>query len=283
MVEKLPHVAALVLAIVLIITGTAIQWNNRANLINSNDETENTYNWNLMVFWLIWIFCAAAFFLKQPSLTIVAAGLSLAIAISPLFAATGTVNSVTSINTQSWAYVNYFRVSEDQTTTSATRLATVGGIFVYFGNWLALLVAFSPYDVKGVKGKDSLLGVISIAFFIIGSIVVWTSQAANTKSHVYLQTIDATVIAFLSTLYTVCALFNNNDLLFSAGAFISSYSLVTIFQYMFTAVYYNRNAVINGNKDPVYAGFLFLWFAMFVNIGIVANHFWKSNCAVASS
>lgn len=283
MVEKLSHVAALVLSIVLIITGTAIQWKNRANLITPNDEAQNGYNWGLMVFWLIWIFCAAAFFLKQPSLAVVAAGLSLAIAISPLYAATGTVTSVTSVNPQSWAYVNYFRVSEDRTTTSATRLETVGGIFVYFGNWLSLLVAFSPYDVKAVKGKDLLLGVLTVVFFIIGSVVVWCSQAANTSSPGYLQTIDATVIAFLSTLFTVCALCNNNDLLFSAGAFISSYSLVTIFQYMGDAVFINRNAVVNGNKDPIYAGFLFLWFAMFVNIGIVASHFWKSNGSVASS
>jgi len=247
------------LAFALIIAGTAIMWNNRGNVLFTNDlEYRNQYNWDGAVFWVLWAFAAGSIFFRQTMLATCAAGLLFAIALAFIYTPGGS--QVT--NLFSWAHINLCRRGDQQGTDSSTRRCTSGGILMYAGALLALFVAFSPY--AWTAAPSILPRLLSIAaFFVVlaGIIVIWCADVVNTSNPAYYQSIDATVMAALSTLYMLAGVFGYNVPLRAAAGVLSAFSFVWIFHLMFIA---RDNTTSDG--DMVYAGFILAWAGMLLNM-----------------
>ena len=92
------------LSAILIIIGTAMLYRNEGNMVADTPETRSTYNWDVVVFFLVLVAAAAARFLEKPVFAVFAAGMLVSLAIYR----TG--------NYASWTYINYCRVQASATT-----------------------------------------------------------------------------------------------------------------------------------------------------------------------
>ncbi len=86
---------------------------------------------------------------------------------------------------------------------------------------------------KANSSFSKLLCLASISMLIVGIVTVWASVASAAPSGlpinagtVYYSTIDSTVFAFLSTLFTTLGVFNSNKYFQAASGFLSAYSFV---------------------------------------------------------
>lgn len=102
---KAIDIILLVISAALVIVGTAVMWNIRSDLITigfipDNDAGRSRYNWDLIVFWLVWLSCAASVFLgTNRVLPVLAAGMLFILAMIR-----------TGNNYASFGIVNYCRV-----------------------------------------------------------------------------------------------------------------------------------------------------------------------------
>jgi len=256
---------ALVFSAILVISGTAILWNGRTNWVADDAFARHSYNWDLVVFWLIVLSAGAAVVKQRRVFAIIAAGMFVGLAI---YANTGR---------GSWGFINYCR-AQDENTGSAipgTRRCTSGGILAYTGIVLATLFSFLPYatDKKSFTSTlhQQLAVAVSVVFALIGSIVLWTSPGAtaSASNSNYANTIDVTIYTILATFYTFASVFNGSSMLLSAASFISASVFFFSFHDMFMVVE-------NGQKESqLYAGFLFCWFSMITNIVVSAWVSWN--------
>lgn len=254
-----------VLAAVLVAVGTALLYRDKGNVVADVTELQNQYNWDVVVFFLVLIVSAAARFLNQSIFAIFAAGML----VSLIVFRTG--------NLASWTMTNYCRVQEGYSATQSkhTQLCTGGGILAYAGVFLAAALAFIGAEKASVKDKQLQFGaVLSAIFTLIGVIVLWASDASTISNTVYTLTIDNTVLTILATVYTLVGVVFSGDALRGAAAFLSAFVFVSSFHDMYPAVLGTKSS------DSVYAGFLFCWFAMIVNIAVSIKLFWDSNSTV---
>lgn len=265
----------LLVAAILVVAGTATYWNARfelsdAGVVGTHSEDKSAFNWDMVVFWLVLLACAAAVLLPKVRVwSVLAAGMLIMLAIHR------TGNNV------SWAVVNYCRLQQADSATSENwnKKCSSGGIVAYFGVLLALLVAFfsdgsMAEAEKGFAGKDKLLSLVSAVFAVVGVVVLWSSVASTASFagfNLYKITIDTTVTTILATLYVVASTFNGNKVLRAAAGFVSALVFVFIFHDMFTLA----KSVGSTNDNQVYAGFLFCWFSMLANMGVVTLQHWK--------
>lgn len=265
----------LVIAAILVVAGTATYWNARSDLVNAgvvglNSEDKSRFNWDVIVFWLVFLACAAAVLLPK-----VAVWSSLAAGMLIVLAIYRTGNKV------AWASVNYCRLQQADSATAAdwNKKCSSGGIVAYFGVLIAILLAFFSEGSmanaqKGFAGNDKLLALVSAVFAVIGVIVLWSSVASTASVAtytLYATTIDTTITTILATLYVVAGTFNGNKVLRAAAGFVSALVFVFIFHDMFSV----SKAVGSTNDNQVYAGFLFCWFSMWANMGVVTLQHWK--------
>jgi len=254
------------LAFALIIAGTAIMWNVRGELLNTNDlEYRNQYNWDGAVFWVLWAFAAGSVFFRQTMLATCAAGLLFGISLyfySNLFA---------------WGRINECRRSDQHGSDSSTRRCTSGGILMYAGAVLALFVAFSPYAWTAAPSVlPRLLAIMTFFLVLAGIIVIWCADSTNIGNAAYYPSIDATVLAMLSMLYTLGGVFGYNVPLRAAAGFLSAFSFVWIFHIMFIA---RDNTDSDG--PLVYAGFILAWVGMLMCMVICSLLFYGQSFATS--
>lgn len=264
----------LVVSAILVVVGTAVLWNARSDFITATiladtDEAKSQYNWDIIVFWLVFLACAGAVLQPKARVWVVlAAGMLLLLAM------------YRAKTYSAWALINACRIAQADSATAAdwNKKCSSGGIIAYFGILLAILLAFFSEGSmaeaqKGFKGNDKLLSLVSAIFATIGVIVLWSSKAATvsfTSFAYYSRTIDTTVVTILATLYVIGGTFNGNTVLRAAGGFVSALVFVFVFHDMFDGA----KGVADDNQQ--YAGYLFCWFAMWANMGVVALQHWKT-------
>ena len=126
----------LVIALVLVIVGTALMFSIRDQLAANISEKHNQYDWDGAAFWIAWLFAFFAIFFRSTMSAVLGGGITVGFSLY----LTG--------NLFSWAEVNMCRVQDEKnhSKSSVLQRCAAGGILAYTGIVLALLVAFSPYS-----------------------------------------------------------------------------------------------------------------------------------------
>jgi hypothetical protein len=87
-----------ILALSLVIVGTALLWRTRSNVVPDTREAHSGYNWDVVVFFLVLLASAVARFFNQPVFAVFAAGMLVSLA------------TFRQNNLSSWTYINNCRV-----------------------------------------------------------------------------------------------------------------------------------------------------------------------------
>lgn len=283
MAVKLLETLCMLVAAGLIIAGTATLWNARkamvdAGVLQDNDEIKSRYNWDLIIFWLVWIAAGAAlYFPRARVFTVLATGMVLILSLQR------GAPGIPVTNYASWGSINSCRILQGDSATAAdwNRKCASGGIVAYVGVLLALIIAFFSQGnmlqpEKTFGGKDKILSLVSVLFTVIGVIVLWSSEGAAVPTSsgfdLYGKTIDTTIETLLATFYVVGATYNGNAVLRAAAGFVTSLVFVLIFHDMFVVA----ATVASPANRQTYAGFLFCWFSMIVNLIVVTLQHWQN-------
>jgi len=265
--SRIPYIAGLFFALLLIIPGTALLWHQRSQI--ENGRNSNQFNWEVTQFYLVWFFAMLAVVLGRNFFCAVAGGIAVFLTLFNMG------------NVVSWAYINACR-AEDQygTSTQFTKECTAGGILAYTGMILALVISFSPFVIISrhtiLEAFDYLLALCSFLLVLVGCIVLWSSDPASSTGtadlsvsppNAYTLLMDITVISMYATFFTLCSIGAENIVLRSFGAFVTGYAFNMIFYHMWDVEAYS-------DKPFVLAGTILCWVGMIINMGIATIFFW---------
>eukprot|EP00053_Salpingoeca_punica_P002479 m.38050 g.38050 ORF g.38050 m.38050 type:complete len:275 (+) comp11602_c0_seq1:63-887(+) len=262
--EKLtmPRIITLLVSAALIVAGTGLMW----SVAHDQPKPYNhRANWALLVFWIVFLLCLLACLFKRESLAVLACGVTLMVSLC-----LGTVSG-SFVNDASFASINYYRVTNQDNDTSDSRKYTAGGILAYAGLLLCLVVTIRIPSPLNVSLTQKLFALVVAASGILGVIVLWSSNAATISNAAYSITIDTTVMTLLLIMYLIMALVSSSTWYNSFNLYFQGFFITRLFLDMFTAA-----ALNDADKDQIYAGFLFCWFATILAVIITLMNCWKS-------
>jgi hypothetical protein len=266
--SRIPYIAGLFFALLLIVPGTALLWHQRSTI--ENGRNSHQFNWEVVQFYLVWFFAMLAVVLGRNFFCAVAGGIAVFLTLFNMG------------NVVSFAYINSCRAEDEYgTSTQFTRECTAGGILAYTGMILSLIISFSPFVVISrhtiLEAFDYLLALCAFMLVLVGCIVLWTSDPAsstaplalsNIRANEYTLLMDITVISIYATFFTLCAISAENIVLRSFGAFVTGYAFNMIFYHMWDIEQYS-------DKPQVLAGAILCWVGMIINMGIASIFFWS--------
>jgi len=229
-----------------------MMWNNRGNILpdNSISESAYMYNWFDVLFWLVWICAFASVALNKTSLLPLAMGITVIVATYRLG------------NVLSWTTLNFERILNQSNSFAYLRVQVAGGILAFFGILLALFAAAMPVSFKPTEKSPMMTHMIcmlALVFTLIGTIVLWNTVGASSSSFpVYNQTIDSTVMIWLSQIFVfigiVCTK-GDVQILQGAAGFFAAYTFAALLGDMFSVHFQS------GDGNNTYAGYFFCWLA----------------------